>query len=448
MKKVSETVFVCSNCGNEFNKWSGQCPGCREWNTLKEAKGLKVDGRKGVRFNQKRERTEVVNLGETKPIPVSSFEKGDGGIYISTQISEFDRVLGKGLVRGSVVLFSGEPGIGKSTLLTELIGKIGGLYVAGEESPEQIRMRVRRLKLDEKKFDILATNSTDEVVELLDRVKNVYKIAVVDSIQVMVSEGVTGTAGSVSQIKESTFRLIESAKKNGVAMFIVGHVTKEGDIAGPKLLEHMVDTVLYFEGERVSDLRILRSTKNRFGPADEVGVFKMEEGGLKEVRGKEINLAPTSSNVSAGKAVSVVMGGTRPMMVEIQSLVTESFAPMPTRVFSGIDNNRGKLLVAVAQKVFGIPLYKYDVYLSVTGGIKIEDTGVDLAVVAAMWSSYKEKPLVVNQKKDLVFIGEVSLLGEVKKVRNWDKRVKEARALDREVVEMENVGELRTLVKG
>lgn len=446
--KNKETIFVCSNCGNEFSKWMGQCSACGEWNSLKEVKSLGKVIKGGVRKMEKVEVQKLSNNTKTQ-------------VIFSTGISEFDRVLGKGIVLGSAVLFAGEPGIGKSTLLTQLIGKMGGLYVAGEESAEQIGLRVKRLGLDANKFDILSTNSIDELEDFLDRTNNLYKIAVVDSIQVMNSENIMAGAGSVGQIRESTFRLIRLAKKKGMAVFIVGHVTKEGDIAGPKLLEHMVDTVLYFEGERNGDLRILRTTKNRFGATDEVGVFRMEEGGLKEVRSEEINLSSNKEKV--GSAVTIVMEGTRPMMLEIQALVVESFAPMPKRIFSGIDYNRGQLMIAIAQKSLGMPLYKYDVFLSVTGGIKIEETGGDLAVLAAIWSSYKNLPLNSkspsvslhspltkgeNNKKEgslPVWVGEVSLLGEIRKVRSWDKRKKEAESMGRKLVEIENVKEMKNL---
>ncbi|MDP4009896.1 MAG: DNA repair protein RadA [Candidatus Shapirobacteria bacterium] len=467
MKTKSETIFVCSSCGNEFTKWQGQCSFCGEWNSLKEVsnkfsstdkKGRAKTGRGMDLINQT---PTVVNLGKTKPTPGPSLENGgENHGVISTNIPEFDRVLGKGVVQGSVVLFSGEPGIGKSTLLTQLIGKMGGLYVSGEESAEQIRLRVERLGLDGNKFDILGTNSIDEVIEFLDRTTNVYKIAIVDSIQVMVSYaegfGSLKTAGSPAQIREATFRLVQLAKNKNIAIFIVGHVTKEGEIAGPKLLEHMVDTVLYFEGERSGDLRILRTIKNRFGATDEVGVFRMEEGGLKEVRGEEINLTETDAD-RVGAVRTVVMEGTRPMLLEVQALVVESFAPMPKRNFVGVDYNRGQLLVAVAQKYLNIPLYKYDVFISVTGGIRIEDTGADLAVVAAIWSSFKETPLGFaaspSSKEDrglekgrnnkYVFFGEVSLLGEVKKIRGWEKREKEAKSLGWKIVDIKNIRELK-----
>ena len=439
MAKVKETMFVCNNCGNEFGRWAGQCPSCGEWNSLKEVKAGLLNlkqGRTSARGGEARSgRTEnkIINLGSAKQNSEQNQSR------ISTKIGEFDRVLGGGIVQGSVVLFSGEPGIGKSTLLTQLLGNTSGLYVAGEESAEQIRLRVNRLGLDAKRLDVLASNSIEEIVDNIERTKELYKIAVVDSIQVVYGDGVSGAAGSISQIRESTFRLVELAKKTGVAIIIVGHVTKEGDIAGPKLLEHMVDTVLYFEGERSGDLRILRVTKNRFGPTDEVGVFRMEGTGLKEMRTDEINLAPAAAEALAGKAVTIVYEGTRPMMLEIQALVTESFAPMPKRVFANVDYNRGQLLVAVAQKVLGIPLYKYDVFVAVTGGIKVEDTGADLAIVAAMWSSFKNAAL----GSGTVWMGEVSLLGEVRKVRGWEKRVKEANGLGRKVIEIRNIREIK-----
>lgn len=437
--KNKETIFVCSNCGNEFSKWMGQCSSCGEWNSLKEVTAKFLGNKKGkgeFRLDRTKEKLEVKNL--------AVFRQNSGAIIenesvFSTGISEFDRVLGKGIVQGSAVLFSGEPGIGKSTLLTQLIGKIGGLYVAGEESAEQINLRVKRLGLEANKFDILGTNSIDELEEFLDRTQNLYKIAVVDSIQVMSSENASGVIGSVSQIKESTFRLVQIAKKKKMAIFIVGHVTKDGDIAGPKLLEHMVDTVLYFEGEKNGDLRILRTTKNRFGPTDEVGVFRMEEKGLREIKSEEINML-SSQEDKIGSAITVIMEGTRPMIVEIQALVVESFAPMPKRIFSGIDYNRGQLMAAVAQKSLGIPLYKYDVFLSVTGGVKVDETAADLAVIAAIWSSYKEKPL----SGKTVWVGEVSLLGEIKKVKNLEKRKKEAESLGRKLAEIRNVRELKS----
>ncbi|HPJ17319.1 MAG TPA: DNA repair protein RadA [Candidatus Woesebacteria bacterium] len=426
MKKVKESVFVCSNCGNEYSKWMGQCVACKEWNSIKEVRGL---GSKGGKV--KRLESEVKKITE-----------GQSEICFLSKIPEFDRVLGKGLVQGQVILFAGEPGIGKSTLLTQIMGINTGLYVAGEESADQIGLRVKRLKLKAENYDILETNSIEEIEAKVSRTKNQYKIVVVDSIQMMVtdekSNGVGAwTAGSPGQIRESTFKLVELAKREKVVIIIVGHVTKEGEIAGPKLLEHMVDTVLYFEGDKNSDLRILRCVKNRFGPTDEVGIFKMEETGLRGIGTDEINLV-NNNEEKVGSAITILIEGTRPMMVEIQALVTESYSQMPKRIFSGVDFNRGQLLVAVMQKVLGIPMYQNDVFVMVTGGLKIDDTGVDLAVVAAMYSSYKNK--VLGKK---VWVGEVSLLGEVREVRQYEKRIKEVKALGREMAEINNIRELK-----
>lgn len=448
MKKISETIFVCSNCGNEFPKWAGQCSACHEWNSLKEVKSL-GKAIKGSRLrNGSGEPKEIKNLNEVEE------ENGNAKSILSTEIKEFDRVLGKGIVRGQVVLFAGEPGIGKSTLLTQLLGKIGGLYVAGEETAEQIALRVNRLGLNKEKFDILETNVVEEIEEVMERTNNVFKIVVVDSIQMMMSLANAASPGSVGQIRESTFRLVEMAKKSGAAVFIVGHVTKEGEIAGPKMLEHMVDTVLYFEGERNGELRILRVTKNRFGPTDEVGVFKMEEKGLREISSEEVSLID-SKVPQIGSTVTMLMEGTRPLLVEIQALVTESFSPIPKRIFSGIDYNRGQLLVAVTQKVLGIPLYKSDVFLAVSGGIKISDPGADLAIVGAIYSSYKNRVIQSSPnpsfnkegKKNIpVLVGEVSLLGQVRKVKMEERRIKEIKNLGREVLSIYSIGELKGLV--
>lgn len=432
-KEVKTEIFVCTNCGNEYGKWSGTCPGCGEWNSLK------AFGAKKIKSNK-----VVARHGKIESIKLSEISKGsDLQTRLKTGISELERVLGGGLVKGGVVLFAGEPGIGKSTLLTQLIAKTGGLYVGGEESAEQIGMRVSRLGLSKEAIEVLEETDVDEIVGFLDGVQNVFSLVVVDSIQVLSSAEMSGGAGSPGQIKESCLRLIEVAKRKGMSMVIVGHVTKEGDIAGPKMLEHMVDVVLYLEGDKTSDFRILRCYKNRFGPTDEVGVFRMKNLGLEEVRSEELSF--TESNQSTpGSALTIVMDGSRPMLVEIQALVVESFAPQPRRVFSGIAYDRGQLMVAVAQKILSIPLYKYDVFLQVTGGIKINDPSADLAIVAAIYSSYKNKPIKSSEeKKQIVLIGEVSLLGKVKFPRNMEKREKEARVLGKTVVKIQQIGLLR-----
>jgi len=423
-KKIQESMFVCGNCGNEFNKWAGQCPACHEWNSLKE---ISVNTIRGPKANPSVKTNRNV---ETKTVAGLTGQKSK--MRIPTGVGELDNVLGGGLVTGGVVLFAGEPGIGKSTLLTQVISKLGGLYVAGEESGEQIGLRIDRLGLGAN-FEILESNNVDELSAYLERTQNLPKMIVVDSIQVMMCADVTGGAGSPTQIRECCFRLIQMAKSKGVAMVIVGHVTKEGDIAGPKLLEHMVDVVLYFEGDKTSELRLLRAYKNRFGPTDEVGLFKMEGKGLVESSSNVI----TDANLgSPGSALCVVMDGTRSMLVEIQALVVESFAPQPRRVFAGIDNNRGQLLIAIAQKHLHIPMYKYDVFVQVTGGLKITDPAADLAVLVALHSSYKETPA------NGVYIGEVGLLGKVKRASNFEKRQKQASGLGKVVREVSGVAEL------
>ncbi len=360
---------------------------------------------------------------------------------LSSEIGELDRVLGGGIVSGEAILFSGEPGIGKSTLLTQvavLMAQKGAkvIYVCGEESPRQIGLRLERIFKTQslgkekiaKNFQFITETDVDVIIASLEGVSSKERILlIVDSVQTLTTEDLASGAGSVGQVRESVNRLVKLAKTKQIATFLVGHITKGGELAGPKVIEHIVDAVLYFEGERYHDLRLLRGVKNRFGPTDEVGVFQMTDSGLKEIPDLSFFYSEGVSGKKAktGSAYAVVIEGTRPMVVEIQALVTQSFLPLPKRVINGLERNRSEMLMAVCQKYLKIPLFKYDIFLNVAGGLKIGEPAADLAICAAIYSSYAGKPL----KKKSVFIGEVSLLGEVSSVSRLEKRLKQAKAL-------------------
>lgn len=341
---------------------------------------------------------------------------------LTSGFQEFDRVMGGGIVPGSVTLLAGDPGIGKSTLLLHVIARTGGLYVSGEESAEQIKLRAKRLKIDGKNISVLSDTQSDNVAL---SVSDQYPLVIIDSIQTMSSENLSGMPGSVGQIRRSAEVLIQTAKQANIPMLIIGHVTKQGTIAGPKVLEHMVDTVLYLEGERFARARILRTLKNRFGAIEEVGIFEMEETGLAEVKNpSKLFLQDRVKNV-AGSTVTVIMEGKRPLLVEIQALAVPSQLAMPRRVANGFDYNRLQLLVAILQKRLNVPLGTYDVFVNVSGGLKVGEPAADLAVCMAILSSFKNKPV---DSKAVVF-GEVGLLGEVRTVTTLDMRTREAKRL-------------------
>lgn len=440
----SVTHFICQNCGAEFPKWAGKCEQCGEWNSLVETV---VSAKRRNPTSSRLRGVTVVKFSEIKSREVERETTG---------IGELDRVLGGGLVPGSVVLLAGEPGIGKSTLLTQLalclgVKTVGSvltvLYVCGEESPEQIKLRINRLSNKDTpsqskgvSLSFLPTTDVDEVIIQA----GTPALMIVDSIQTMATTDLTGMAGSVGQVRESAFRLLNFAKETGTVVFLVGHVTKEGAIAGPKVLEHLVDTVLYLEGDKHHEFRILRSQKNRFGPVDEVGVFTMAGSGLIEVNNpSDVFLEERQKNVP-GSCVSCVMEGTRPVLVEIQALVVPSQLAMPRRVGSGIDQRRLQLLVAVLSKRLRLPLATYDVYANVAGGLNLKEPAADLAVCLAIVSSFKNKPV---GPKTAAF-GEVGLLGEIRKVGWSEKRIKEARKLGyTQVITPETVKDLSTAVK-
>ena len=421
-KQVSR--FVCQNCGNEHPKWSGQCSGCQQWNSLVETvvavkkSGL---GRRG------RART-VVRLSEVRGREVAR---------VKTGIGELDRVLGGGMVGGSVVLLAGEPGIGKSTLLTQLALCLGSelkrssesvLYVCGEESPEQIKLRIDRItkQTDGRRGGLLFLAETDADV-VVESVKDMegLSLIMVDSIQTMTTGDLSGMAGSVGQVRECAYRLLNMAKKLNIPIFLVGHVTKEGTIAGPKVLEHLVDTVLYLEGDKKHQFRILRAQKNRFGPVDEVGVFLMGDKGLTEVKNPSDVFLEERQKGVAGSCVVATMEGTRPVLVEVQGLVVPSQLAVPRRVATGVDQRRLQLLVAVLSKRCRLPLGHMDVYVNVVGGLRLNEPAVDLGVCLAVASSLKNKPLPTR----VAVVGEVGLLGEIRKVSFLDKRIREAKKL-------------------
>ena len=362
--------------------------------------------------------------GGKKPISLSSIPSRRTP-RTSSKISELDRVLGGGLVSGQVALLAGEPGIGKSTLLLQLANKLGDtLYVSGEESAHQLKLRADRLKATKKSIQIMEETDADEIVAQIKDIKKLSCV-IIDSIQTMTTQDLSGLAGSVGQVRECAFRLLSVAKKKNVPLFLVGHVTKEGVVAGPAVLAHIVDTVLWFEGDKTTTLRLLRAVKNRFGPTDEVGIFAMEDKGLISMTDPEkMFLTKGRSNV-AGSVVSSVMQGTRPIVVEIQSLVVSTKLAFPRRVAQGIDSKRLELLIAVLARRCGLPFYDYDCFVNVTSGIKVKDTGVDLAICLSLASAYFDKAL----PNKLMAIGEVGLLGEIREVVAEAKRLKEAKRL-------------------
>lgn len=410
----STTSFICQQCGYESPQWLGKCPSCGSWNSLVES--AKVEPSK----SSKRSKAPHEAPKKLEEINNSSF------IRAQTKIEEFNRVLGGGVVPGSVVLLAGEPGIGKSTLLLEIIGQLGGLYVSGEESLEQIKMRAQRLKIKGDSLLLLAENNIENIAEVLEQ--NITKnnnIVIIDSIQTMWTEDLGGVPGSVGQVRDSAAKLIRLAKKKGFALFLVGHVTKDGAIAGPMILTHLVDTVLFFEGERYQSLRLLRAVKNRFGPTDEVGVFQMEEGGIREIANPAKIFLSEERKKLSGSSLVIAMEGTRPLLGEIQALVAPTKLPMPRRTSSGLDFNRVQLLIALLQKKLNLPLFSSDIFVNVAGGLKIFEPAVDLSACLAIISSFKNRPL----PEDLVAIGEVGLLGEIRGVPNLEKRIKEAQRL-------------------
>lgn len=412
-----KTVFFCQSCGYESAKWMGQCPGCREWNTFVEEPVI-VSGN-----SQKK-----VSLIKKQDPTLLSKVSGENGSRISTGIQEFDRVLGGGIVEGSMVLVGGDPGIGKSTLLLQMClllvsQKHKVLYISGEESLQQIKIRADRLGNHGGDLMMLCETDLETIQEVIERIKP--ELVVIDSIQTMCKSDVSSAPGSVSQVRESTGVFMKIAKTLGVTVFIVGHVTKEGIVAGPRVLEHMVDTVLYFEGERHAVYRILRSVKNRFGSTNEIGVFEMGQSGLTEVLNPSQYLLDGRPEGASGSVVACLMEGTRPVMVEVQALVCRTNFNMARRTAAGMDYNRVNLLMAVIEKRLGLSLSNWDAYVNIAGGMKLNAPALDLAVVTAIISSYKDFPV---DEKTVVF-GEVGLSGEVRGVSMAAQCIQEARKL-------------------
>lgn len=420
MAKGKKTVFFCQNCGHEESKWLGQCPACKEWNTFVEEK---------VTVPKTGSASSSGTAGGAAPQPVllTSVDTDDDE-RIRTGIGELDRVLGGGIVQGSLVLVGGDPGIGKSTLLLQVCQKLSAmgkkiLYISGEESLKQIKLRADRMGTFSENLYLLCETNLELIRSSIERQKP--DMAVIDSIQTMYNEEVSSAPGSVSQVRESTNVLLQLAKGLNIAIFIVGHVTKEGTVAGPRVLEHMVDTVLYFEGDRHVSYRILRGVKNRFGSTNEIGVFEMRREGLVEVENpSEYMLSGRPENAS-GSVVACAMEGTRPILMEIQALVCHSNFGMPRRTAAGLDYNRVNLLMAVLEKRAGLPLSSYDAYVNIAGGIRMNEPASDLGIVMAIASSYKNKPV----PEDTIVFGEVGLSGEVRAVTMPEQRVAEAKKL-------------------
>ena len=415
MAKGKKSVFFCQNCGHEENKWLGQCPMCKEWNTFVE-ETVSVTKSSAAKLSKE---TEIVSI---KDIETNNEDR------ILTRIQELDRVLGGGIVPGSLVLVGGDPGIGKSTLLLQVCQKLSAdkkqvLYISGEESLKQIKLRANRMGEFKEELYLLCETNLEVIRNVIEKRKP--DIVVIDSIQTMYSEEVSSAPGSVSQVRESTNIFMQLAKGLGISIFIVGHVTKEGTVAGPRVLEHMVDTVLYFEGDRHASYRILRGVKNRFGSTNEIGVFEMRQNGLVEVENPSEFMLNGKPEHASGSVVACSMEGTRPILIEIQALVCNSNFGMPRRTAAGTDYNRVNLLMAVLEKRLGLHLSNCDAYVNIAGGVKMNEPAIDLGIVMAIVSSYKNKAI---DEKTIVF-GEVGLSGEVRAVSMPEQRVAEAKKL-------------------
>ena len=411
----AKTIFVCSECGNESPKWLGKCPACNSWNTF---------------YEQKIEKYTETNKIEKKinntPRPLNSYV-GQEANRTSTGYLKLDRVLGGGLVKGSLILLGGEPGIGKSTLILQLCEKVQGegkvLYVSGEESAEQIKLRADRLEIKNQDLMFLGETDIDVIKDAISDMKP--KLVIIDSIQTMYSDEITAAAGSVSQVREITSQIMRMCKAQQITTIIIGHVTKEGNIAGPRVLEHMVDTVLYLEGERYNTYRILRAVKNRFGSTNEIGMFEMREEGMCEVTNPSDILITEREDNPSGSCILASVEGTRPILVEVQALTSQTVFGLPKRTANGFDYNRLAVLIAVLEKKAGLSLGNQDVYLNIAGGMKISEPAADLGIIATVASSYKNVPI----PQSTVVMGEVGLTGEVRRINVIEKRLKEAEKL-------------------
>lgn len=444
----TKTKFVCQQCGYESSKWMGRCPNCEEWNTFQEEI---IEKEPSKNF----EEPLLSKLELLKDVEAKDEDR------IKTGISELDRVLGGGIVQGSLVLIGGEPGIGKSTLLLQISNIMSKytrvLYVSGEESPRQIKIRADRIIMGNQSIYLLSETNINKIERHIEKLSPGFMI--IDSIQTMFTDESTTIPGSVSQIRQVTQYLMKIAKQNGITIFIIGHVTKEGSIAGPRVLEHMVDTVLYFEGDRTQSFRILRAYKNRFGSTNEIGVFEMMVDGLKEVKNpSEMLLSGREDNVS-GVAVISSMEGTRTILLEVQSLICHTNFGLPRRMSTGIDYNRLIILIAVIEKKCGLNLSQSDVYLNIAGGIKVQEPAIDLGIVASIISGYTNRPI----PNDWCFAGEVGLTGEVRAISNIERRISEAQKMgfkkiiipnmkvknenDIDIVKVKNIKELLPYLK-
>ncbi len=414
MSKKNKSLFECQACGEQSSKWLGKCPNCGSWESFMELSSEQQETLKQI---------SKISTTASKAQPITQIQQDDVTRFSSFD-SEFDLVLGGGIVSGSLTLIGGSPGVGKSTLLLKIAGNIAKngknvLYVSGEESAGQIKIRANRLEANSDNLFLLSEIRLEDI--LAESLRQNYEVIIIDSIQTIYSDQLNSAPGSVSQVREITFELMRKAKDCDIAMFIIGHITKDGSIAGPRVLEHMVDTVLYFEGETSKEIRMLRSFKNRFGSTSEIGIFEMRNEGLvsaKDIASKFFD----RTKPQAGSALTVSMEGSRALIIEVQALVSETTYPNPKRSATGFDSNRLNMLLALLEKKLDLPLNHYDVFINISGGIKIKESSADLAVIAAIISSFRNRAI----SKESIFIGEVSLTGEIKDVYSMDIRLKEA----------------------